>query len=259
MVLVLALEAISISAEVAGKVVLKDASVSLAKGELVAIMGPNGSGKTSLANVIAGHPKYKLLKGKVLLDGVDITNASPHERALMGLLLLFQSPPEVPGVKISTFILSAYNKRVSKQQGDLLKLVDPTYFKKLNEALTLVGLKNEVLYRELNVGLSGGERKRSELLQSIMLNPSYVIMDEPDSGLDVDGLNMVGSIINRMLNEGKGVILITHYTRIFKYVTPDRVVVLVNGRNVAEGGPELARLVDEAGYKKFLESAGEGS
>ncbi|MBE9391325.1 Fe-S cluster assembly ATPase SufC [Fervidicoccus fontis] len=251
----LTIETISLTASVRDKIIIKNVSLKCNNGEVLAIMGPNGSGKTSLANVIMGHPRYEVISGKIYINGEDVTNLSAHERSLRGLMLLFQSPPEIPGVRLSNIILSSYNKKIGKEV-ELLKVHRPEVIKEMNEATSEVGLSTDFLYRELNVGFSGGERKRAELLQALVLKPINIIMDEPDSGLDVDGLKIVSNIIKRMKEEDRAVILITHYTRLFKYVEPEKVMLLFNGEKIAEGGSELAKQVDELGYKKFAEKLG---
>ncbi|MGC9115295.1 MAG: Fe-S cluster assembly ATPase SufC [Fervidicoccaceae archaeon] len=244
-----------IEAEAGGKVILKGVTLELREGEVLAVMGPNGSGKTTLANVIAGSPSVSLKKGRILIDGEDVTELPPEERVLRGLMLLFQSPPEIKGVKLSTLMIASFNKRRGLSS-DLLKVTDPSIFSKMRSSLSVVGLSDEYLYREVNVGFSGGEKKRSELAQAMMLDPKYVIMDEPDSGLDIDGLRVVGEIISRMKREGRSVLLITHYTRLFSTVKPDRISVLMRGRIVAQGGMEIAEEIDRSGYSKLAERLG---
>ena len=249
------LELKEIEASIGDKKVLRGVDLKLEKGEVIALMGPNGSGKTSLAYVTMGHPLYSLDNGRIILDGEDITDEEADERSLKGVFLAFQSPPEIPGVRLSNLLLAAFNKRRGVE-GDLLKLTDPTFLKKVNNLVQKVGLPRDILYRELNIGFSGGEKKRSEFLQAYLLEPKYVILDEPDSGLDADGLQMVGKMIAEMKEQGKGILLITHYTRIFKHVEPDKVVVMYNGRILAEDGLGLALKIDEVGYKGLLKELG---
>lgn len=245
----------NIEAEAKGKEILRGVTIEIKEGEVHALMGPNGSGKTTLAGVIAGSPAVSLRKGRIILDGEDVTDLLPEERALKGIMLLFQSPPEVPGVKLSTLLIASYNKRKGIS-GDLLKVKDPSIFSKINSSISLVGLRGEVLYREVNVGFSGGEKKRSELLQAMVLEPKYLIMDEPDSGLDIDGLRVVGEFIARMKEKGRGILLITHYTRLFSLVKPDRISVLMKGKIVAQGGMEIAEIVERIGYSGLSKKLG---
>jgi len=246
-----------IEAEAGGKIILKGVDLKLKEGEVLALMGPNGSGKTTLANVLAGSPFVSLRRGRILLDGEDVTGLAPEERALRGLMLLFQSPPEVPGVKLSSLLVASHNKRRGAS-GDLLKISDPTIFSRMRSSLAAVGLKEELLYREVNVGFSGGEKKRAELAQAMVLEPKYLIMDEPDSGLDVDGLRVVGEFIRKMKEKGRGVLLITHYTRLFSIIEPDRIAVLLKGRIALEGGMEVAERIDREGYSALMNSSLEG-
>ncbi len=250
------LEVKGIKAKIQEKIVLKGVDLSLEKGEILALMGPNGSGKTSLAYVLMGHPKYEVIDGKILLDGEDITDEETHVRSIKGLFLAFQTPPEIPGVKLSNLLLAAYNKRKGVE-GDLLKLVDTRFVSQTQKLVQMVGLPRDMLYREVNIGFSGGEKKRSEFLQAQVLDPNYIILDEPDSGLDADGLKMVGDMIAEMREKGKGVLLITHYTRIFKHVKPDKVMIMVNGKIVAKDGLELAEKIDSIGYRGLLKELGE--
>ncbi len=249
------LELESVEASISEKKVLRGIDLKLKQGEVIALMGPNGSGKTSLAYVIMGHPLYTLDAGRILLDGEDVTDEEADERSLKGIFLAFQSPPEIPGVRLSNLLLAAYNKRKGVE-GDLLKLTDPMFLKRVNTLVEKVGLPKDILYRELNIGFSGGEKKRSEFLQAYLLDPKYVILDEPDSGLDADGLRMVGKMIAEMKESGKGILLITHYTRIFKHVEPDKVIVMYNGRIALEDGLSLALKIDEIGYKGLLKESG---
>ncbi len=251
------LELESVEASIGEKKVLRGIDLKLKQGEVIALMGPNGSGKTSLAYVIMGHPLYTLDAGRILLDGEDVTEEEADERSLKGIFLAFQSPPEIPGVRLSNLLLASYNKRKGVE-GDLLKLTDPMFLKRVNTLVEKVGLPKDILYRELNIGFSGGEKKRSEFLQAYLLDPKYVILDEPDSGLDADGLQMVGKMIAEMKENGKGILLITHYTRIFKHVEPDKVIVMYNGKIALEDGLSLALKIDEVGYKGLLKDIAGG-
>ncbi len=232
------------------KVVVNGVSLRVDRGEIVALMGPNGSGKSSLAYTLMGHPRYEVVSGDILLDGESIVGLPPEERSLRGLFLGFQNPVEVEGVKLSSLIVASYNKRVGER--DLFKTSNPRVFIEMNKYASMLGLRSELLYRDVNVGFSGGERKRSEMLQALMLNPRYVILDEPDSGLDVDGVKVIANSIELLRSRGTGVLLITHYTRILRYVKPSRVYVMVNGRIVASGGYELAEKIDREGYGMYV-------
>lgn len=247
----MALEVIDLVAGPGDKIVLKGVSLRVEKGSIVALMGPNGSGKTTLAYTITGHPDYRVAGGRIILDSEDVTNTPPHERARKGLILGFQNPPEVPGVRMINFIAAAYNRRfgiverlIGNPQPELLRLAK-SYTAEL-------GLTEEMLQRETNIGFSGGERKRAEMLQILLLKPRYTILDEPDSGLDVDGVKTVAKAIRMLVDEGAGVLLITHYARILRFVEPSHVAVMVDGVIVDEGGPELAKKIDEEGYKAYL-------
>ena len=240
------LEVVNLTAKVGDKVVLKRVNLKIDYGEVHAIMGPNGSGKSSLAYVVMGRPIYEVLEGDILLDGESIKELPPEERALKGLFMAQQDPPQVPGVRLSSLIITFTNKRLGAQ--DLMKPKDPRIIRRMYEVMDKIGLPRDLLQREVNVGFSGGEKKRSELVQAILFDPKIVILDEPDSGLDIDGLKVVAEYIKSMRESGKGVMLITHYARLLKYVTPDRVTVLIDGRVAATGGPDLADLVEEKGY-----------
>ncbi len=251
------LEVRNLSVKIGEKQVLDNISFKLEKGEIIALMGPNGSGKTSLANTLMGNPEYKVIQGKIILDGQDITNLDPTERSLRGLFIAFQNPPEIPGVKLSSLLLASYNKKKGYTD-DILKLTDPKLMKKIQEGIKQIGLPKQFIYRDVNVGFSGGERKRSEFLQAIILDPEYIILDEPDSGLDIDGLKTIGNLIKEMKEKGKGILLITHYTRIFDYVKPDKIIVLMNGRILVQDGPEIAQEIEEKGYSKLEEEYHKG-
>ncbi|MCE4606195.1 MAG: Fe-S cluster assembly ATPase SufC [Desulfurococcales archaeon] len=243
------LEIENLAVEVEGKTILENINLRVNKGELHAIMGPNGSGKSTLAYAIAGKGGYVIRNGKILLDGEDLTRLEPEERALKGIFLGFQEPPPLPGVKLSTLIVAALNKRRGVK--DLTKLSSMRDYKAILEGLEKVGLSKSYALREANVGFSGGEKKRAEILQAMLLDPKIVILDEPDSGLDVEGVAKIAEIIGELRGEGKGLLVITHYARIFKHIKPDKVSILVNGKIVAKGGGELAYKVDDEGYKSF--------
>jgi Fe-S cluster assembly ATP-binding protein len=246
------LEIRGLHAGIDDKKILNGVSLSVGRAELVSLMGPNGSGKTSLAYIIAGHPRYKIYDGRILFEKEDITDLSPDERSLRGIFLAFQNPPEISGLRLLNFMLASYNKRLG-HRSNLLFVHDASFLQRTREYAGLVGLGQELLYREVNVGFSGGERKRAEFLQALLLKPKLAILDEPDSGLDADGLEMIGRLIRKLIDEGTSVLLITHYTRIYRYVEPSRIYVMHEGRIVAEGGLEIARAIDEGGYRKLMD------
>jgi Fe-S cluster assembly ATP-binding protein len=227
--------------------ILRGVDLTVSAGQTHAIMGPNGSGKSTLAYAIAGHPKYTVTSGSVTLDGEDVLAMSVDARARAGLFLAMQYPVEVPGVSVSNFLRTA----VTAVRGEAPKLRDFT--KQLRSSMAELAIDPEFAQRNLNEGFSGGEKKRHEILQLELLNPKIAILDETDSGLDIDALKVVSEGINRYREgEGHGMLLITHYTRILRYVQPDFVHVFVGGRIVAEGGPELADELESEGYEKYL-------
>ena len=240
------LEVEDLTVKIGDKTVLEDINLTVKEGELTVIMGPNGSGKTSLALTIMGHPAYKIVKGKIILNGEDITNKSTEERALKGLFLVFQNPVEIPGITLYSLITAAYNKRQGKTE---LTKTMPELQEKIKIEAKLIGLKQELLEREINIGFSGGEKKRSEVLQAKILRPKYIIMDEPDSGLDIDGVRIVADIIKEFIETKRSVILITHYPRVLQYIDPHQVIILYKGRIVAKGGKELVEKIDKQGYQ----------
>jgi Fe-S cluster assembly ATP-binding protein len=230
--------------------VLRGVNLTVSAGETHAIMGPNGSGKTTLAYAIAGHPKYKVTQGSVTLDGEDILKLSVDARARAGLFLAMQYPVEVPGVTVSNFLRTA----VTAVRGEAPKLRQ--FVKELNTSMAELAMDPAFAQRNLNEGFSGGEKKRHEILQLQLLDPKIAILDETDSGLDIDALRIVSAGINKFAEDREhGVLLITHYTRILDYVKPDFVHVFVAGRIVEEGGPELAEELEENGYARFLAGA----
>ncbi|OFR32114.1 Fe-S cluster assembly ATPase SufC [Actinomyces sp. HMSC065F11] len=229
------------------KHILKGVNLTINSGEKHAIMGPNGSGKSTLAYALAGHPKYQIDSGEALLDGVNILEMDPHERAQAGLFLAMQYPVEVPGVTVSNFLRTAK----TAIDGEAPKV--RSWVKELKEATDNFRMDPAFTEREVNVGFSGGEKKRLEILQMEMLNPKMAILDETDSGLDIDALRIVSEGVNRVADRSNlGVLLITHYTRILRYIKPDFVHVFVNGHIVDEGGPELADRLEEEGYDRYL-------
>jgi len=230
--------------------VLRGVNLTVSAGETHAIMGPNGSGKTTLAYAIAGHPRYQVTQGSITLDGEDVLKLSVDARARAGLFLAMQYPVEVPGVTVSNFLRTA----VTAVRGEAPKLRQ--FVKELNTSMADLAMDPAFAQRNLNEGFSGGEKKRHEILQLQLLNPKIAILDETDSGLDIDALRVVSAGINKFAEDREhGVLLITHYTRILRYVRPDFVHVFVGGRIVEEGGPELAEELETNGYERFLAGA----
>jgi len=229
------------------KPILRGVDLTVASGETHAIMGPNGSGKSTLAYSLAGHPKYKITSGSVLLDGADVLAMKVDERARAGMFLAMQYPVEVPGVSVSNFLRTA--KTAIDGKAPALR----TWFKDMRSAMDALRMDSTFAERSVNEGFSGGEKKRNEILQMELLKPKIAILDETDSGLDVDALRIVSEGINRVRAGGEvGVLLITHYTRILRYITPDFVHVFVDGRIAEQGGPELAERLENEGYDRFL-------
>jgi Fe-S cluster assembly ATP-binding protein len=227
--------------------ILRGVDLDVNAGETHAIMGPNGSGKSTLAYAIAGHPKYHVTRGSVTLDGEDVLSMSVDQRARAGLFLAMQYPVEVPGVSVSNFLRTA----VTAVRGEAPKLRD--FMKNMRAAMSALSIDPAFAERNLNEGFSGGEKKRHEVLQMELLNPTIAVLDETDSGLDIDALKVVSEGINRFrADPSHGVLLITHYTRILRYVQPDFVHVFVAGRIVRQGGPELAEELERDGYEKFI-------
>jgi len=239
-----------VSVEGAADEILKGVDLTIKSGQTHAIMGPNGSGKSTLAYSVAGHPKYVVTRGSVLLDGEDVLSMTVDERARAGLFLAMQYPVEVPGVSVSNFLRTA----ATAIRGEAPKL--RTWVKEVNDSMTALGVDRAFAERSVNEGFSGGEKKRHEILQLGLLKPKFAILDETDSGLDIDALRIVSDGINRVRETGVGTLLITHYTRILRYVKPDFVHVFVAGRIVEEGGPELAEELETSGYERFTAAAG---
>ena len=239
-----------VSVEGAADEILKGVDLTIESGQTHAIMGPNGSGKSTLAYSVAGHPKYVVTRGSVLLDGEDVLSMTVDERARAGLFLAMQYPVEVPGVSVSNFLRTA----ATAIRGEAPKL--RTWVKEVNDSMTALGVDRAFAERSVNEGFSGGEKKRHEILQLGLLKPKFAILDETDSGLDIDALRIVSDGINRVRETGVGTLLITHYTRILRYVKPDFVHVFVAGRIVQEGGPELAEELETSGYERFTAAAG---
>lgn len=234
----------NLSAKVDGKNILNNLNFSLPKGEVHAIMGPNGSGKSTLSKVLAGHPDYEITGGSAKMDELELIGLSPDEIARLGLFLAFQYPIEVPGVSIANFIRAALQARM--EEGENFKAVD--YYKELYSQMEALGIDKSFTSRSMNEGFSGGEKKRCEILQMSMLNPKYCILDETDSGLDIDALRVVSEGVNRMRNSERGILVITHYQRLLDYIVPDKVHVMWDGKIVRTGDKNLALELEEKGY-----------
>jgi Fe-S cluster assembly ATP-binding protein len=234
----------NLSAKVDGKNILNNLNFSLPKGEVHAIMGPNGSGKSTLSKVLAGHPDYEITGGSAKMDELELIGLSPDEIARLGLFLAFQYPIEVPGVSIANFIRAALQARM--EEGENFKAVD--YYKELYSQMDALGIDKSFTSRSMNEGFSGGEKKRCEILQMSMLNPKYCILDETDSGLDIDALRVVSEGVNRMRNSERGILVITHYQRLLDYIVPDKVHVMWDGKIVRTGDKNLALELEEKGY-----------
>jgi len=242
---------VSVETEQGTKQILKGVDLTINEGEIHAIMGPNGSGKSTLAYTIAGHPKYHVEGGSVKLDGVEMLELSVDERARAGLFLAMQYPVEIPGVTVSNFLRTA--KTALDGEAPALR----PWIKEIRESMDALRMDKAFAERNVNEGFSGGEKKRHEILQLELLKPKFAILDETDSGLDVDALKIVSEGVNRAkANTGLGLLLITHYTRILRYIKPDFVHVFVNGKVAEEGGPELADRLEDEGYDRFLADVG---
>ena len=245
------LDIMGLHAGVEGKEILKGLSLTVGKGEVHVILGPNGSGKSTLMNVIMGHPKYEVTAGSIAFEGEDITQLKTFERARKGLFLSFQTPEEIPGISVENMI------RTAKQavSGERVKLLP--FRRKLKAMMEELKIKPEYADRYLNVGFSGGEKKRNEILQLLMLEPKLALLDETDSGLDVDAVQIVSEGVAKFHNEGNSCLIITHNTRILEKLTVDRVHVLMNGTIVEEGGAELIEEINRRGFTHILGESGE--
>jgi Fe-S cluster assembly ATP-binding protein len=243
-----------IHASVSGQEILKGISLSVNAGEIHAIMGPNGSGKSTLAQVLAGHPAYEVTSGSITYDGEDLLEMDPEVRAQKGIFLAFQYPVEIPGVSNAYFLRAAYNA-IRKSKGE--PEVDPLEFLDLVERkMALVDMDPAMLNRSVNMGFSGGEKKRNEILQMAVLEPRLAVLDETDSGLDIDALRIVANGVNALRRPDNATIVVTHYQRLLNYIVPDVVHVLAGGRIVRSGGKELALELEARGYEWLTEGAG---
>lgn len=246
------LEVKDLHVTVEGKKILKGVNLKMSTGEIHAIMGPNGTGKSTLSSTIMGDPAYKITKGDILLNGKSIIDLPVDERARMGLFLAMQYPQEIPGVTNAEFVKSAINARRPKD--DPIPLMD--FIKRLDETLETLDMSEEMADRYLNEGFSGGEKKRNEIMQMMMIRPEFAILDEIDSGLDIDALKVVSRGVNQMRGDNFGSLIITHYQRLLNYIVPDYVHVMMDGQLVKTGGPGLAIRLEKEGYAKLRDELG---
>lgn len=241
-----------LKAEIEGKEILKGINLNMKGGEIHAIMGPNGTGKSTLASALMGHPKYEVTGGSVTLNGEDVLEMEVDERARAGMFLAMQYPSEIAGVTNSDFLRSAINAR--REEGSEISLIK--FIRQMEGKMKELEMNPEFAHRYLNEGFSGGEKKRNEILQMMLLDPSIVILDEIDSGLDIDALRIVANGVNAMKSEDRGFLIITHYQRLLNYIKPDFVHVMMQGRIVKSGGPELAERLEAEGYDWVKEELG---
>ncbi|WP_159590874.1 Fe-S cluster assembly ATPase SufC [Streptococcus halichoeri] len=246
------LEIIDLHVSIEEKEIIKGLNLSLETGEIAAIMGPNGTGKSTLSAAIMGNPNYQVTQGEIRLDGVNILELEVDERARLGLFLAMQYPAEIPGITNAEFIRAAMNAG----KADDAKISVRDFISKLDDKMALLGMKEEMAERYLNEGFSGGEKKRNEILQLLMLEPKFALLDEIDSGLDIDALKVVSKGVNAMRGPNFGAMIITHYQRLLNYIQPDKVHVMMDGRIVLSGGPELAARLEKEGYAQIAEELG---
>ncbi|MCS7246186.1 MAG: Fe-S cluster assembly ATPase SufC [Thermomicrobium sp.] len=249
----------NLRAGIEGKEILRGVNLVIERGEIHALMGPNGSGKSTLAYVIAGHPNYEVYEGRILYKGENILELPPDERARMGLFLAFQYPTAIPGVTMANFLRLAVNSVRKARYGED-KALSPREFRRLlREKLQMLRMEESFASRYLNEGFSGGEKKRAEILQMALLEPEFAVLDETDSGLDIDALRTVSDGVNRLFNPTMALLVITHYQRILNYIRPQFVHVMLDGKIAVSGGPELAEELEEKGYdwvkSRFAEAA----
>jgi Fe-S cluster assembly ATP-binding protein len=246
------LEVKNLVVQIEDKRILNGLNLTVRKGEVAAIMGPNGSGKSTLSYVLAGKEDYEILDGEVLLDGQNLLEMGPDERAAAGVFLAFQYPLEIPGVTTMTFLKSALNAQRRARGED--ELTTPDFIKRVNAAAANLGISKDMLKRALNVGFSGGEKKRMEILQMALLQPAFCILDETDSGLDIDALRIVAEGVNALRSPDRSFLVITHYQRLLNHIVPDSVHVMAGGRIVKSGGKELALELEANGYADYRET-----
>lgn len=246
------LEIKNLHVSIEDKEILKGVNLKMQTGEIHAIMGPNGTGKSTLSAAIMGHPSYEVTEGEVLLDGENVLEMEVDERARAGLFLAVQYPSEIAGITNAEFMRAAINSR--RDEDDKMGVMD--FITKLDEKMAVLDMPEEMAERYLNEGFSGGEKKRNEILQLMMIEPTFAILDEIDSGLDIDALQVVSTGVNAMRGEGFGSLIITHYQRLLNYITPDIVHIMMDGRVVKTGGAELAKQLEAEGYKGLMEELG---
>ncbi|KGR72255.1 Fe-S cluster assembly ATPase SufC [Streptococcus phocae subsp. salmonis] len=246
------LEINNLHVSIEGKEILKGVNLTLRTGEVAAIMGPNGTGKSTLSAAIMGNPNYQVTEGEILLDGVNILELDVDERARMGLYLGMQYPSEIPGITNAEFIRAAMN--AGKEDSEKISVRD--FITKLDQNMELLGMKEEMAERYLNEGFSGGEKKRNEILQLLMLEPKFALLDEIDSGLDIDALKVVSKGVNMMRGQDFGAMIITHYQRLLNYITPDSIHVMMDGRIVLSGDASLATRLEKEGYADIAQDLG---
>ena len=247
------LEVKNLSVSIGERKILDGLDLTVKDGEIAAIMGPNGTGKSTLSYVIAGKPDYEVESGEILLDGENILDMAPDERAAKGVFLAFQYPVEIPGVGTMTFLKAALNAQRRARGED--EMTTPAFMKKVNEAAAMLGMGKDILKRALNVGFSGGEKKRMDILQMALLEPTMAIMDETDSGLDIDAIRIVSEGVNKLRDAKRSFLLITHYQRLLNYIVPDTVHVMSGGKIVRSGGAELALELEKSGYADYVTKA----
>jgi len=247
------LEIKNLHVSIGDRKILDGLTLTVHDGEVAAIMGPNGTGKSTLSYVVSGREGYDVTQGEVLLNGENILGLAPHERAAKGVFLAFQYPVEIPGVATMTFLKAALNSQRRARGED--ELQTPDFMKRVNEAAARLGVVKDMLRRPLNCGFSGGEKKRMEILQMALLEPLLCILDETDSGLDIDALRVVSEGVNALRAKDRGFLVITHYQRLLDYIKPDTVHVMAKGRILRSGGPELALELESSGYKDYIGEA----
>lgn len=252
------LEIRNLHVEIEGSPILQGVNLILKQGETHALMGPNGSGKSTLAYALTGHPAYDVTAGEVILDGKNILELEPDERSRMGLFLAFQYPVAVPGVTVANFLRQAINSRMEEETDDpnFRGISLPEFTRMLRSKMDMLGIDHKFAGRYINDGFSGGEKKRNEILQLAALEPRFAILDETDSGLDVDALKIVADGVNKLKSEQLGTLIITHYKRMLDYLMPEHVHLMMDGRIVESGGPELAQSIEDDGYKPYFEKHG---
>jgi Fe-S cluster assembly ATP-binding protein len=246
------LEIKNLWAQIEGKQILKGVNLKVDAGHIHAIMGPNGAGKSTLAKILAGHPAYEITEGEILFNGKNLLELAPEERAHAGLFMSFQYPVEIPGVSNMDFLRASYN--ANRKASGQSEMTPDEFEKHLETKMGMMEIKAEFKERNLNEGFSGGEKKRNEILQMAVLEPKLAILDETDSGLDIDAMRIVASGVNQIMNDKMGLILITHYQRLLDYIKPDFVHVMLDGKIVQSGGPELALELESKGYDWLIKS-----